>query len=200
MMILRSSPPSPFGRKVKIAAAMLELSGEIEIVKTDTSDPHDLIRLQNPLGKIPALTLENGQVLFDSRVIIEYLDHRAGGGRLIPSAGDIRYAVLTEAALADGIMDAAILQIYETRFREETMRAQKWVALQAEKVARALTAFARRPPEGPRGIADISFACALGYLDLRFGGFWREEHPELVAWLAGFSAEVPSFEATRCRQ
>lgn len=84
MPVLRSSPASPFGRKVKIAAAVLGLSGEITVEMTDTTDPNDSIRKQNPLGKIPALVLDDGKVLYDSRVIVEYLDHLAGGGRCFP--------------------------------------------------------------------------------------------------------------------
>ena len=110
-MILRSSPPSPFGRKVKIAAAILGLSDKIEIVVTDTIDPADSIRQQNPLGKIPALILADGTALYDSRVIVEYLDLMAGGGKLIPNGAE-RIQTLTLQALADGIMDAGILQMY----------------------------------------------------------------------------------------
>lgn len=199
MMVLRSAPPSPFARKVRIAAAMLGMSDRIEIVTTDPSDPNDRIRLHNPLGKIPALILDDGPVLYDSRVIVEYLDHRAGGGGLIPKPCDERFRVLTEAALADGLMDAAILQVYEIRFREADRHEPKWVAYQAEKVARSLAAFERMTPDGPRTVADISLACALGYLDLRFAGVWRADHPRLVAWLANFDAEIPAFEATRFR-
>ena len=197
MMILRSSPPSPFGRKIKIAVAMLGLADQIEIVKTDTMDPTDCIREQNPLGKIPALVLDDGPVLYDSRVILDYLDHRAGGGGLYPAVASERFRVLTQAALADGLVDAAILQVYEVRFREAPLRSPTWIAYQAEKVGRALAAFERNPPTGARTIADISLACALGYLDLRFDGTWRGAHPRLVHWLAAFEAEVPSFEATR---
>ena len=197
MMILKSSGPSPFGRKVKIAAAMLGLSDRIEIVKTDTADPNDRIRIHNPLGKIPALILDDGPTLYDSRVILEYLDYRAGGGRIIPTPSDERFRALTEAALADGITDAAILQIYEIRFRAEAAREPSWIAYQAEKVERALAAFERMTPDGPRTVADIALACALGYLDLRFEGRWREGHPRLVSWLANFEEDTPSFEATR---
>lgn len=197
MMVLKSSPPSPFGRKVRIAAAMLGLADGIEIVTTDTSDPKDWIRIHNPLGKIPALVLDDGPVLYDSRVIIEYLDHRAGGGRLIPKPCDERFRVMTEAVLADGLIDAAILQVYEKRFRDESRHEPRWLAYQADKVERALAAFERMTPEGARTIADISLACALGYLDLRFEGRWRADHPNLVTWLANFEADVPAFEATR---
>ncbi len=196
-MILRSSLPSPFGRKIKIAAALLGLKEQIEIVLTDTNDPADLIRTQNPLGKIPALILEDGRIFFDSRVILEYLDHLAGGGVLIPSDVNARFVTLTQAALADGITDAAILIVYEGRFREAEKREPKWVAYQEEKIARALAAFEANTPHGKRDVGHIGLACALGYLDLRFEGKWRAEHPKLAAWLDAFSAEVPAFEATR---
>ena len=196
-MILHSSPPSPFGRKVKIAASILGLFDQLEIVKTDTADPADIIRARNPLGKIPALVLDDGNVLYDSRVILDYLDHRAGGDLIVPVSADRRFRVLSEAALADGAIDAAILQVYEVRFREEASRDAKWVAYQAGKVDRALAAFEKTQPDGLRSIADVGLACALGYLDLRFGGIWRETHPKLVIWLDRFAEEVPAFEATR---
>ena len=197
MMVLHSSPTSPFGRKVRIAAVMLGLADGIEIVMSDTLDPQDRIRLHNPLGKIPALILDDGPVLFDSRVIIEYLDHRAGGAKLIPKPCDARFRVKTEEALADGLMDAAILQVYESRFRDEAKHEARWLDHQADKVDRALAAFERLTPEGPRTVADVALACALGFLDLRFAGTWRESHPRLVGWLANFEAEIPAFEATR---
>src|SRR5689334_24581815 len=113
MMILRSSPPSPFGRKVKLAAAILGLDKEITIEKADPTDAADSIRKQNPLGKIPALIIENGTVLYDSPVILEYLDHRAGGAKIIPRDADARFAALTLEALCDGVLDACILLVYE---------------------------------------------------------------------------------------
>ena len=195
MMILRSSGPSPFGRKVELAAAMLGLDGEIEIKGTDTVDPDDTIRQQNPLGKIPAL-LVDGEVFYDSAIIIEYLDYRAGGGKLIPTDAT-RFRVLTQQALADGLIDAAILQVYETRFRDAAKHEPRWIEHQRGKVSRALAAFEQRQPEGPRSVANVSLACALGYLDLRFEGRWRGDHPRLVAWLDAFAAEVPAYEATR---
>ncbi len=199
-MILHSAPASPYGRKVKIAAAMLGLAEEIEVVATDTTDPSDVIRQRNPLGKIPALVLDDGQVLYDSAVIVDYLDHRAGGDLLVPASPDRRFHILTEAALASGMIDAALLQVYETRFRDEATRNPGWVAHQADKVARGLAAFeAKLPEEGMRSVADISLACLLGYLDLRFAGTWREGHPKLVAWLDRFAGEVPAFEATRVK-
>src|SRR6478609_10700521 len=100
MMILRSTPPSPFGRKVKLAASVLGLSGDIKVEPADTNDANDSLRQQNALGKIPTLVLEDGTTLFDSRVIVEYLDHRAGSGRIIPSGAE-RFAQLRLQSLAD---------------------------------------------------------------------------------------------------
>jgi glutathione S-transferase len=199
MMILRSSPPSPFGRKVEIAAWLARLASEIRIVAADTSDPDDPLRRQNPLGKIPTLVLEDGTTIFDSRVIVEYLDMRAGGNLLIPSEPNTRIKALTAGALADGILDAALLQIYEQRFRAPDTRSEKWLSNQAEKVTRGLAVFAAAPPTGRRDVAHIGLACALGYLDLRFNGAWRGEHPSLVAWLDAFATDVPAFAATRVK-
>lgn len=197
MLILRSSPTSPFGRKIKIAIAELGLGDRIEVVPADTNDPAESLRRQNPLGKVPTLVFEDGSTLFDSRVIVEYLDDLAGGGRLFP-AGEPRFAQLRLQALADGICDAALLQVYELRLRAAEMRNVGWIENQAGKVARALAALEAAPPvyDRPR-IGEIALACALGYLDLRFDGAWRTDHPALVAWLSGFAAKVPAFEATR---
>jgi glutathione S-transferase len=197
MMTLLSSPASPFGRKVVIAAALAGLSGQIKVVAADTSDPDDPVRRHNPLGKIPTLVLEDGSALFDSRVIVEYLDVLAGGGVLIPAAPGERFKSLTLAALADGIADASLLQMYEIRFRDSSRREPKWIAHQQDKVARGLKALEAAPPAGRRDVAHIATACALGYLDLRFEGAWRGDHPALVQWLDGFASEVPCFEETR---
>ena len=197
MIILRSAAPSPYGRKVKIAAYQLGLMDRIEIVNADTSDPSEKLRQQNPLGKIPTLVLEDGTALYDSRVIVEYLDHMAGGGKLIP-AGPARFPQLVLQALADGLMDASLLQVYEARFRPEDRRDQNWLDHQAGKVARAMAVLEASPPDlGQICVGEIAVACALGYQDLRFGGTWRATHPKLVAWLDRFAALVPSFEKTR---
>lgn len=199
-MKLRSSPASPFGRKTKIAAILCGI--HLDILPADTSDPADSLRVQNPLGKIPILLPDDGAPIYDSPVILDYLDAQAGGGCIIPSAGPARFEVLTAQALADGLMDAALLQVYEVRFRAESERSPSWVDRQASKVARALRAFEAAPPrpvEGLSGAAhagEITLACALGYLDFRFKGTWREDHPALVAWLDSFAARVPAFEAT----
>jgi glutathione S-transferase len=196
-MILRSSPPSPFGRKVKIAAALLGI--EFKVEPTDTNDPADPIRKQNPIGKIPTLVLDDGTTLFDSRVISEYLDHVAGGGKIIPQEPKARFAALRMQALADGLLDAALMQVYEGRFRTPEQRVEKWVEHQAGKVTRALDVLEAEPPglDAPPHVGQIAVACALGYLDLRFNGAWRKDYPTLVKWLDAFAAKVPSFEKTR---
>ena len=197
MLTLRTSPASPFGRKVRIAAALLGLEGRIAIVPAETGDPADSLRMQNPLGKIPALIAEDGEAIFDSRVIVEYLDGLAGGGRLIPTDFAARIAALTLQALADGIGDAALLQVYEQRMREPAERSARWVDYQAGKVVRALTALESKPPEADAThVGAIALACALGYLDLRFSGEWRTGHPRLVDWLGAFAAAVPAYAAS----
>ncbi len=199
MLVLRSSGASPFGRKVKVAAAVLGLTDRITVAATDTLDPADSIRRQNPLGKIPALMLEDGTVLFDSRVILEYLDILAGGGRIIPAAPEPRFKVLRLQALADGLMDAGLLRLYEGRFRSADMHEPKWIAHQEGKMTRTLDALEADLPAPPSATPDagqISLACALGWLDFRFGGTWRAGRPGLVAWYDRFQSAVPAFAAT----
>ncbi|WP_075215346.1 glutathione S-transferase family protein [Mongoliimonas terrestris] len=194
---LRSSPTSPFGRKVKLAAATLGLLDRIEVIKTDTLDPADDIRLQNPLGKIPALVTPDGTVVYDSRVILEYMDYLAGGGRILPKDPADRFPALTLQALADGIMDAAILRRYEIAMREPAERSARWDDHQRGKVERGLAALEANPPEVDEvDVGTIAVACALGYLDFRFDGSWREGHPRLVAWLDRFTADLPYWTET----
>lgn len=199
MMILRSSPPSPFGRKVKIAAAILGLDKEITIEKADTTDAADTLRQQNPLGKIPALIIEDSSVIYDSPVILEYLDHRAGGDKIIPKDGNARFKALTLEALCDGILDALLLQVYEGRYRPAEKHEVKWTDMQAGKVKRGFDVLEAAPPAlaAMPDVGAITLACALGYGDLRFGGTWRKEYPKLLQWHDAFAAKVPSFEKTR---
>ncbi len=190
---LRHSPASPFVRKCRLAAAVLGIPLELE--PCDTTDPTDSISTQNPLGKIPALLLEDGEVLFDSPVIVAYLDH-LGGNKLIPADPKARFAALKLEALADGMADAALLQIYEHRYRPEGMQVQSWLDKQAAKVSRALESLEANPPSEALTNGAIALASALGYLDLRFKGEWRSGHPKLVAWLEAFKAKVPAFAET----
>jgi glutathione S-transferase len=199
MLTLRFSPSSPFVRKIRIAASVLGLEKDIKAEPAETTSTSDTVRQQNPLGKIPTLVLEDGSTLFDSRVILEYLDHRAGGGRIIPKDANARFAALRLQALADGILDASILQVYEGRWRPAERHEPKWVDHQAGKVARGLAALEAAPPglSNPPDVGQITVACALGYRDFRFGEGWRKDHPKLVAWLDGFAAKVPAYAATK---
>jgi glutathione S-transferase len=199
MMILRSSPSSPFVRKARIAASVLGFAGQIEVRETDLNDPSDSLRKQNPLGKIPALILEDGSTLYDSRVILEYLDHLAGGGRIIPREPAARFAVLRLQALCDGILDASVLLVYESRYRPPDKAVQVWIDRQADKVARGLAALEAEPPAltDPPDVGQIALACVLGYRDLRFGEGWRKDHPRLHAWHDAFAAQVPAFAQTK---
>lgn len=197
-MILKSSPASPFGRKVRIAAGLLGLANKIDVRKTDLNDPADSIRTQNPVGKIPALILDDGAAYYDSRVILEYLDYLAGGGRIIPREPKARFEALRLQALCDGILDASLMIVYEGRYRPAEMKVQSWVDRQADKAARGLTALEAAPPvlTPMPDVGQIALACVLGYRDLRFGGEWRKNHPRLLAWLDKFAAQVPAFAAT----
>lgn len=198
-MILRSSGPSPFGRKVKMVAKILGIYDRLTVEMSNTNDPQDTLRQQNPLGKIPILILDDGRKIFDSRVICEYLDAQVDGITLHPTESDARWEALTLQALGDGIVDAAILQVYENRMRPEDKRHDDWLSYQADKVKRSLDQLAQTPPslEGDLTIGHVAIACALGYLDLRFEGKWRASYPALVAWLDAFRARVPAFDATK---
>ena len=145
MLVLRASAASPFVRKVRIAAALLGLEDRIEISAADINNSDNSLRTQNPLGKIPALILEDGEAIFDSAVIVEYLDWLAGGGKIIPVEPKARFRSLTQAALADGIADAAVLMRYEILWREPQQRSQRWMAYQSDKIARALRVFEQAP-------------------------------------------------------
>jgi len=199
MMILRSTPPSPFARKVRIAIPLLGLDDRIDIREADLNDDNDTLRAQNPLGKIPTLVLEDGTCLFDSRVILDHLDHVAGGGRIVPRDPAGRIEALRLQALCDGMLDAGVLIVYETRYRPQEMRVQSWVDRQAGKIARGLAALEAAPPklDSVVHVGHIALACLLGYGDLRFGGAWRKDHPKLYAWLDRFAAQVPAFAATK---
>lgn len=199
MMILRSSPPSPFGRKVDIAASLLGLRNEIEYRKADASDASDTLRRENPVGKIPVLILEDGTALFNSRVILEYLDHRAGGGKIIPSEPGARFAALRLQALCDGVLDASLLVLYENRWRNAERHDQKWLDYQNDKINRGFATLEAAPPgiDPIPNVGQIALACLLGHRDFRFAGSWRTGNPKLVAWHDRFAAQVPAFGATK---
>ena len=198
-MKLCHSQSSPFVRKVKLAAHVLGCADALEIVETNTMDAEDPIRAVNPLGKIPALD-DDGIVLYDSRVIIEYLDAKAGGGKLIPASGAARFETLTRAALMDGIMDAAILVVYEGRMRPDDKYVESFVTYQREKIQRGLEVIAASTPHYRNGATpdagEIALACVLDYLDFRQQLNWRDHAGNLQTWLADFAAAVPGYTET----
>ncbi len=201
-MKLRYSPTSPYVRKVSVTAIELGLAARIERVPTDTQDRDSGLAEHNPLGKVPALILDDGAVLYDSPVICEYLDTLHDGPRMFPAAGPERWAALRQQALADGILDAAILRMIETLRRPEALRWQRWIAHQTAKMMRAADQFeaeAATPEgalEGPLTIGRVAAGCALGYLDFRFPELdWRGGRPKLAAWYEKF-AQRPAMRQT----
>lgn len=198
VFILRSSLTSPFVRKVRMAADVLGLADRIKLAATDAADPNDALRDQNPLGKYPCLLREDGTAIYDSSVIVEFLQEIAGTERLLPCRGPTRIAMLTRTRLADGIIDAGAMVIYEERYHEPTMRSLPWLDYQRDKIMRALAAFEAQPPDPHRTDAvSIGLACALGFLDRRQPVAWRRPYPGLVQWLAAFEQSEPAFGRTR---
>ncbi len=193
-MKLYHSAASPFVRKCLVAAHELGLRERLELVPAAA---HPVNRdkgvvAQNPLGKIPTLITDDGAVLYDSRVICEYLNAQ-GDGHLVPREGDARWRVLVDQSLADGIMDAAVLARYETALRPEALRWNDWITGQLEKVATGLDALeARAAGFGGRvDLGTIAFGCALGYLDFRFAHLnWRARRPHVASWFHGFAARA----------
>lgn len=189
-MKLHFSPTSPFARKCRVLSLELGLGERIELVSANAhpvNRDRALVGL-NPLGKVPTLVTDDGTVLYDSRVICEYLNALAGGD-LIPAGPDDRWRVLVEQSLADGMSDAAILTRYETAVRPEPLQWSGWIEGQLDKVACALADLERRAVGfGDRvDLGTIAFACALGYLDFRFASLaWRDKHPNAAAWFAWF--------------
>lgn len=186
-MQLYFNPASPYVRKVRVTAHELGLAGEIDLIGVSLTpvSPHEGVRSCNPVGKIPALITDDGAALYDSPVICEYLDARAGGNRIFPAVGAARWTALRRQAIADGIMDAAVLTRYEEAVRPKELRWQEWVDGQLLKIRTALDALERESLDGVFDIGTISIACALGYLDLRFAGEgWRRSRPRLAAWEA----------------
>ncbi|ALI00915.1 glutathione S-transferase [Pseudomonas sp. FW306-02-F02-AA] len=200
-MTLFHNPASPYVRKVMV---LLHETGQLDRVALQHSQltpvsPDAALNQDNPLGKIPALRLDDGNVLYDSRVILEYLDQQHVGNPLIPREGTARWRRLTLAALADGIMDAAVLIRYELALRAPEKHWDQWLDAQRDKIRRALAvleADAIAELTSHFDVAAISVACALGYLDLRHPDLeWRKSNPQLSAWYAEVS-QRPSMLAT----
>jgi glutathione S-transferase len=196
-MILRSTTSSPFGRKVRMAIDTLGLGHQIDIVPANTTDASDTLRTQNPLGRIPCLITAAGESIYDSGVIIEYLQELAGTDRIVPLSGPARWRALTEARLADGITEAALMIVYEGRFRAPEQRVESWVTYQGDKILRAIAAFNRQPPSPAHvDLVSIGLSCALGYLDFRKPVEWRDSFTTMVNWLEQFEALHPVFAKT----
>ena len=178
---------SPYVRKVRIVMAEKKL--EYTFVQENVWAADTKIVDSNPLGKVPCLIMEGGEALFDSRVIVEYLDTLSPVGKLIPAVGRERAEVKTWEALADGLLDAAILARLEATWdgRGKTQRSQAWIERQMAKIDASLKAMGTGLAEKPfcfgihLSLADIAVGCALGYLDFRFPQIdWRARHANLA--------------------
>ena len=198
-MRLYSAETSPYARKVRILLHETGQLGDFEVVAAYGTplDPQTMPVAQNPLGKLPALERDDGPAIYDSRVICRYLDARAGG-KLYPQ-GNRLWETLTLEATADGIMDAAILMVYEARVRPEAKRFPEWVDGQWEKIARSVAAVNGRwisHLNGPLDMGQVAMACALGYVDFRHPDrVWRKGNEGLSDWFKSFSTRE-SFAAT----
>ena len=201
-MKLIGSLTSPYVRKVRIVMAEKKL--DFQLVLEDPWGTDEVLK-SNPLGKVPCLVMEGGEAVFDSRVIVEYLDTLSPVGKLIPASGRERVEVRTWEALADGIVDAAILARMERTWpgRSEAQRSQAWIDRQTSRITTALAAMAKGLGDKPYcmgvhlTLADIAVGCALGYLAFRFPAIaWREAHPNL-ARLADKLATRASFIDTQ---
>ena len=196
-MNLYASLTSPYARKVRISLA--ELNIECEFIEDMPSDPHAQVARLNPLGKVPLLERDDGEVLFDSPMIVEYLDARAAEP-LIPADPEARWQVQRWHALGDGIADAVVARYLEAR-RDEEKQDKAFIARQEGKVATAL-AFAGAHlshseflREDRLTMADIAMAAGLDYTDLRYPHDWRSQHPDLARWLTAIDRR-PSFAGT----
>jgi glutathione S-transferase len=199
-MKLYYSPTSPYVRKCLVAARELDLREKIEFLPA-AAHPVDRDRAlvaQNPLGKVPTLVTDDGDILYDSRVICDYLNS-VGDGRLVPAQGNLRWSVYRNQALADGMMEAAILVRYESYARPEPLRWQGWIDGQMDKVICGLDELEQSAGSLGRrvDVGTIAIGCALGYLDFRYASLeWRASYPNLAAWFARFD-ERESMVGTR---
>ena len=191
-MKLYASVTSPYVRKVRVLAREAGLTARIDEIPATVSPVvrDEQVARANPLGKLPALLLDDGTALYDSPVICEYLDGLHAGRRLFPPAGPARWTALKLQAQGDGLLDAAILARYEMALRPEPLRWPDWVAGQKAKVSAVLDGLERDAGSlaGDLTIGGVTIACALGYLDFRFAeDAWRTGRPRLAAWFAEVS-------------
>lgn len=198
MFKLRSSTTSPFVRKVIVAAIETGQEKEIELVPTMTADPNSGLSVHNPLGKVPALVMEDGSTLYDSRVICEFLDSRHQGPKLFPAAGPARWNALRRQALADGMIDAAVLRVMEGRRSDPTQRSPEWLAKQKLKMELGLDQLEKEAGSFGTGfdVGLMTIAITLDYFDFRFQPEpWRNGRPTLAKWHEQVSAR-PSLKNT----
>ncbi len=192
MMKLRYSPTSPYVRKVSVVAIETGLDARIEHIPTDVRAPNGELYRDNPLGKVPALITEGGELLYDSPVICEYLDSLHDGLKLFPPPGGPRWTALRRQALADGVMDAGVLVRMET-LRPEDEKSASWISRQQDKATRGLDALEdeARALGSACTIGHIAIGCALGFLDFRLPELdWRQGRPELARWNERFSTRA----------
>jgi len=194
-MKLRYVTNSPFCRKVAIAARVLKFDQRIEMVNSD-DDVGDVVRPSNPLNKIPILITDDGKAIYDSSVIVRYLDALAGGGILVPAPPAEQCRVMTMEALADGIMDALGLISQEERWHAPGQVSAKWVAHQRLKIEKGLDWLNANLPASHADAGSIAVASMLGYLDLRDKQPWRDGRDQLAGWFESFAASVPGFAET----
>lgn len=198
-MKLLYSPTSPYARKVRVVA--IEKHIDMEMVAVVLSAPDCPVNDHNPLGKIPVLIMDDDESLFDSRVIVEYLDNRTPLARLIPQEHSTKIWVRRWEALADGICDAAVLALMESR-RPENLQDAGFIAKQTSKVERGLKALSDELGDSKWcvddtfSLADIAMGCVLGYLQLRFKDInWQKQYPNLAKHYAELMKR-PSFKDT----
>ena len=190
------SPASPYSAKVRMAAriAGIEAAG----VLTDTvAAPAELVD-NNPLGKIPTLVTDDGQAVYDSRAIMQFLD-RSGDKRLYPRNAAKRTEVEVLEALCDGICDCLLAIMYERRFRPAEMVHQEWIDKQWTKATRGLDYLEANLPRTTKSLngGQLALAAMLGYLALRFPGQWERGRPKLKRWSAKFASSFPDLEPMR---
>ncbi len=198
-MKLRYSPSSPFARKVIVAALERGLEGRFEKIMTDPFSEETGLRDVNPLGKIPALELDDGRVIIESNLICEYLDDLHEGPKLFPT-GERRIDVLKRTALADGMTNAGVLYRIETQRRPAELLWQPFVERQKKAIFGTLSLLELDADAFTAGddltIADIALGCCLGWFDLRFPDLqWRSDNPAIADWFENFS-DRPSMAQT----
>jgi glutathione S-transferase len=186
-MKLTFSPASPFARKVRVAAIELGLIEKIEFVPTTVAPgtPNDEYSRVTPVKKLPVLILDNGDVILDSYVIVEYLDELAGGGKLIPASGPARWKVKSDHSLTQGMLDSMLLCRYENMVRPEASRWKAWSDDHWSRAWKGMARFEARDDvlSGQLTIAQIGLVCVLGYADFRFADCgWRKAYPKLDAF------------------